>query len=35
MRAFRQVWAAGESVRVLMLVALQPGGAETHVRLLA
>ncbi len=34
-RAFRQLWAAGESIRARMLGALEPGEAETLVRLLA
>jgi DNA-binding MarR family transcriptional regulator len=33
--AFRQLWAAGEPIRAQMLSALQPGEAETLVRLLA
>ena len=33
-RAFRQLWTAGEPVREQMLGALQPGEAETLVRLL-
>jgi DNA-binding MarR family transcriptional regulator len=34
-RAFRQLWEAGESIRARMLGALEPGEAETLVRLLA
>jgi DNA-binding MarR family transcriptional regulator len=33
-RAYQQLWAAGEPVRVRLLGALQPGEAETLVRLL-
>ena len=33
-RAFRRLWAAGEPIRAQMLGALQPGEAETLVRLL-
>lgn len=35
MRTFRQLWAAGEPIRAQMVGALQPGEAETLVRLLA
>ena len=34
-RKFRQLWAAGEPIRTEMLAALEPGEAETLVRLLA
>ncbi|VTR92899.1 family transcriptional regulator : Regulatory protein MarR OS=Planctomyces limnophilus (strain ATCC 43296 / DSM 3776 / IFAM 1008 / 290) GN=Plim_0707 PE=4 SV=1: MarR [Gemmata massiliana] len=34
-RMFRQLWTAGEPIRALMLDALEPGEAETLVRLLA
>jgi DNA-binding MarR family transcriptional regulator len=34
MRAFRRLWTAGELVRAQMLGALQPGEAETLIRLL-
>jgi DNA-binding MarR family transcriptional regulator len=33
-RTFRQLWAAGEPIRAQMLRTLQPGEAETLVRLL-
>ncbi len=33
-RVFRQLWRAGEPIRAMMLGALQPGEAETLVRLL-
>ena len=33
-RAYRRLWRAGESIRARMLGALQPGEAETFVRLL-
>ena len=33
-RTFRQLWAAGEPIREEMLDAIQPGDAETLVRLL-
>jgi DNA-binding MarR family transcriptional regulator len=34
LRAYRRLWTAGESIRARMLGALQPGEAETLVRLL-
>ncbi|AMV27397.1 putative HTH-type transcriptional regulator YusO [Gemmata sp. SH-PL17] len=34
-RMFRQLWTAGEPIRARMLDALEPGEAETLVRLLA
>ncbi len=34
-RTFRQLWTAGEPIRARMLDALEPGEAETLVRLLA
>src|SRR3954470_8437168 len=33
-RAYRRLWAAGESIRARMLDSLRPGEAETLVRLL-
>ena len=34
-RTFRELWAAGEPIRVQMLATLRPGEAESLVRLLA